>query len=63
MTKAIGLFNMFLCYGATIMCVCTTVHMIAFASEYVQAFFMALAGGAMFFIARYLHWEWRQGKL
>jgi len=45
MTKAIGLFNMFLCYGATIMCVCTTVHMIAFASEYVQAFFMALAGG------------------
>ena len=42
MTKAIGLFNMFLCYGATIMCVCATVHMIAFASEYVQAFFMAL---------------------
>ena len=63
MTKAIGLFNMFMCYGATIMCVCTTVHMIAFASEYVQAFFMALAGGAMFIIAEMLKKEWREGKL
>jgi len=61
--KVFGLFNMFACYACTVLCVCTTVHMIAFANEYVQAFFMASAGGAMFFIARYLHWELREGKL
>jgi hypothetical protein len=37
--------------------------MIAFANEYVQAFFMASAGGAMFIIAETLKKEWRQGKL
>ena len=61
--KVFGLFNMFACYACTVLCVCTTVHMIAFANEYVQAFFMASAGGAMFIIARTLHNEWRQGKL
>lgn len=61
--KVFGLFNMFACYACTVLCVCTTVHMIAFANEYVQAFFMALAGGAMFIIAETLKKEWRQGKL
>jgi hypothetical protein len=63
MTKAIGLFNMFMCYGATIMCVATVVYEIAFLQMYVNALIMALAGFAMFFIARTLHNEWRQGKL
>lgn len=61
--KAFGLFNMFACYACTIMSVTSVVYHTAFSRDYGTAAILALAGAAMFFIARYLHWEWRQGKL
>lgn len=61
--KTFVLFNMFMCYGATIMCVCTVVHQIVFSQQYAHAILMSLSGFAMFMIARTLHNEWREGKL
>ena len=61
--KAFGLFNMFACYACTIMSVVSVVYHTAFSRDYGTAAILALAGGFMFFIARYLHWEWREGKL
>jgi len=61
--KVFGLFNMFAAYACTIMSVTSVVYHTAFSRDYGTAAILALAGGAMFFIARYLHWEWRQGKL
>ncbi len=61
--KVFGLFCMFACYACTILTTVTIAHNIAFVHEYANAVLMAIMGGAMFFIARYLHWEWREGKL
>jgi hypothetical protein len=54
---------MFACYACTIMSVTSVVYHTAFSRDYGTAAILALAGGAMFIIARTLHNEWRQGKL
>jgi hypothetical protein len=61
--KVFGLFNMFACYACTIMCMASFTYYVIFANEFGNAIITALAGGAMFIIARTLHTEWRQGKL
>ena len=54
---------MFAAYACTIMSVTSVVYHTAFSRDYGTAAILALAGGAMFIIARTLHNEWRQGKL
>lgn len=61
--KVFTLFAMLASYMCVIMSITGVVYQVAFAQEYVDAFTMALAGCIMFFIARYQHNEWRQGKL
>lgn len=61
--KVFGLFNMVACYMCVIMCIVSVTHCVAISHQYANAFILALAGFAMFMIARTLHNEWRQGKL
>jgi hypothetical protein len=61
--KTFALFNMVACYICTMMCVMSFTYNVIFVNEFGNALIMALAGGAMFFIAEALKNEWRQGKL
>jgi uncharacterized membrane protein YvlD (DUF360 family) len=61
--KTFGLFNVVICYMCVMMSVSAVVYQTVFAQEYTDAITIALAGCIMFFIARYMHNEWRQGKL
>ena len=61
--RVFALFNMIAAYVCTIISVTSVVYHTAFSRDYGTAAILALAGGFMFFIARYLHWEWREGKL
>lgn len=61
--KTFGLFNMVAAYVCAIISVVSVTYNVAFSHEYGNALIMAVAGGAMFFIAETLKKEWRRGKL